>query len=395
MDNLPFIKRNKSIFSKDIFTYEKIIKKKLKNSRILIIGGAGSIGQAVAKEIFVREPMVLHVVDINENNLVELVRDLRSSYPQKITNFKTFAIDCGSKEFEILMNSNNNYNYIFNLSALKHVRSEKDPYTLMRMTRVNIVNNIKILSYCNKNFLKSYFCVSTDKAANPINMMGASKKIMEMFLLNRSLKTKITMARFANVAFSDGSLLHGFNLRHIKKQPLSVPNDIYRYFITKKEAGELCMLSCLFGSNRDIFFPKLSQNLKLIKLTDIAKQFVKNIGYKPFFIKNELEAIKISKKLIKNKKWPIYIFNSDTTGEKESEEFFTKNEKINFKKFKTINVIKNNPYRNKKKLDQFIKNFRLFNNKRKLNKKNFIKIYKILLNNFILDEKNKYLDDKM
>ena len=177
-----------------------------------MIGGAGTIGQATTKEIFKRNPSTLHIVDISENNLVELVRDLRSTIGYGQGEFKTFAIDCGSEEFEIFINNEGPYDYVFNLSALKHVRSEKDPYSLMRMIKVNIFNTINTLRYTKEIGCKKYFCVSTDKAANPINMMGASKKIMEMFLMRESLNQKVSMARFANVAFSDGSLLHGFKI---------------------------------------------------------------------------------------------------------------------------------------------------------------------------------------
>ena len=245
MDYLNLIGRKNNLFISDLDYLDKDLNLVVKKSSFLVIGGAGSIGQAVSKEIFSRNPSLLHIVDISENNLVELVRDIRSSFGYISGEFKTFAIDCGSEEFELLMN-NNEYDYILNLSALKHVRSEKDQYTLMRMTMVNIFNTLKTIELTRSKNLKKYFCVSTDKAANPANMMGASKRIMEMFLIRESDKTKISMARFANVAFSDGSLLHGFNQRLAKNQPIAAPNDIKRYFITPQESGQLCLLSCIF-----------------------------------------------------------------------------------------------------------------------------------------------------
>ena len=226
----------------------------------MVIGGAGSIGQAVCHQIFKRDPKLLHVVDISENNMVELVRNIRSTIGYGSGIFETFAIDCGSSEFESLINHEGPYDYIFNLSALKHVRSEKDPYTLMRMISVNIFNTIKVTKLAKDMDAKKYFCVSTDKAANPVNMMGASKRIMEMFLMRESLTQNVSMARFANVAFSDGSLLHGFNQRFSKKQPFSAPNDVSRYFVTPEESGELCLLSGLKGNNRDIFFQSSMKN---------------------------------------------------------------------------------------------------------------------------------------
>ena len=209
MECLNYIGRDKALFYSDIATQETSLKNRVHESRILVIGGAGTIGQAVSKEIFKRDPNALHVVDISENNMVELVRDLRSTVGYGSGEFKTFALDCGSVEFEALVKDEGPYDYIFNLSALKHVRSEKDPYTLMRMIMVNVFNTIKTLQLAKEMGAKKYFCVSTDKAANPVNMMGASKRIMEMFLMRESLTQEISMARFANVAFSDGSLLHG------------------------------------------------------------------------------------------------------------------------------------------------------------------------------------------
>ena len=265
---LRMIGRKSALFQEDIKNLDDKIKYLVGKSNFLVIGGAGSIGQAVSKEIFKRNPKKLHVVDISENNMVELVRDIRSTIGYIDGDFRTFSIDCGGLEFEALMKTEGPYDYVFNLSALKHVRSEKDPFTLMRMLTVNIFNTIKTLKLARETGAKKYFCVSTDKAANPVNMMGASKRIMEMFLMRESNTMNISMARFANVAFSDGSLLHGFNQRFNKRQPFSAPNDVRRYFVTPQESGELCLLSGLLGKNRDIFFPKLSENLHLITFSD-------------------------------------------------------------------------------------------------------------------------------
>ena len=253
--------------------------------------------------------------------MVELVRDIRSTIGYGESDFRTFAIDCGSLEFEKLFYAEGPYEYIFNLSALKHVRSEKDPYTLMRMIDTNVFNTIKTLRLTSEKGLKNYFCVSTDKAANPVNMMGGSKRIMEMFLMRESLDQNISMARFANVAFSDGSLLHGFNQRFAKQQPISAPCDVKRYFVTPQESGELCLMSGLLGENRDIFFPKLSENLHLITFAEIARKYLTQLGYEPFECESEEEARGRCSELIKLKKWPCYFFKSDTTGEKDFEEF--------------------------------------------------------------------------
>jgi FlaA1/EpsC-like NDP-sugar epimerase len=256
---LKLIGRDKELFSADIQSSENKLAEVVSSSRFLVLGGAGSIGQSVTKEIFKRNPKKLHVVDISENDMVELVRDIRSSFGYITGDFQTFALDIGSIEYDAFFKADGKYDYILNLSALKHVRSEKDPYTLMRMVEVNVFNTDKTLQQAINAGVKKYFCVSTDKAANPVNMMGASKRIMEMFLMRRSLDIDISTARFANVAFSDGSLLHGFNQRLEKRQPIVAPNDVRRYFVTPQESGELCLMSCIFGDNGDIFFPKLSR----------------------------------------------------------------------------------------------------------------------------------------
>ena len=252
------------------------------------------------------------------------------------------------------MNLNSSYDYILNLSALKHVRSEKDPFTLMRLIEVNILNTIKTVQMAKAQGTKKYFCVSTDKAANPVNMMGASKRIMEMFLMRESETIEISTARFANVAFSDGSLLHGFNQRFVKQQPISAPNDVRRYFVTPQESGELCLLSCLLGKNRDIFFPKLSEQLHLTTFSDIAERYIKNLGYTPYHCSTEQEARDLADELILSKRWPCYFFKSDTSGEKDFEEFYTNNEIIDMNRFENIGIIKNEAKYNSDLLDNFL-----------------------------------------
>jgi len=395
MNLLSMIGRDEALFSSDIETQESYLKDCVNKSRFLVIGGAGTIGQAVTKEIFQRDPKVLHVVDISENNMVELVRDLRSTIGYSSGEFKTFALDCGSLEFEAFMTNEGPYDYVFNLSALKHVRSEKDPYTLMRMTMVNVFNTIKTLQLAKSLGSKKYFCVSSDKAANPVNMMGASKRIMEMFLMRESLTQNISMARFANVTFSDGSLLHGFNQRFAKKQPFSAPNDVRRYFVTPQESGELCLLSGLLGENRDIFFPKLSEKLYLITFSEIAVRFLRERGYEPYECKFEDEARDRAEELIANKKWPCYFFNSDTTGEKDFEEFFTDNEDLEMERFDNVGVIKNQPDFDEAKLDDFMDGIETLRGKGTWTKDDIVKLYFGLLPEFAHKETGKYLDQRM
>jgi len=395
MKTLSLIGRSLELFGDDINSETAHIKNIVSNSRFLVIGGAGSIGQAVTREIFKRDPKVLHVVDISENNMVELVRDLRSTVGYGSGEFKTFAVDCGSIEFEAFMKSEGPYDYVLNLSALKHVRSEKDPYTLMRMIMVNVFNTIKTLRMAKKMGAKKYFCVSTDKAANPVNMMGASKRIMEMFLMRESLTQEISMARFANVAFSDGSLLHGFNQRFTKKQPFSAPNDVRRYFVTPQESGELCLLSCLLGNNRDIFFPKLSEKLHLITFSDIAVRYLTERGYEPYQCQSEDEARDRAEELIAKKQWPCYFFKSDTTGEKDFEEFFTDNEDLDMGRFQSIGVIKNQSDFDEPQLDHFMDGIEALRKKGTWEKDDIIKLYFDLLPEFAHSETGKYLDQRM
>ena len=397
MDLLSLIGRDSELFSSDIESHEDALKIIIQKSRFLIIGGAGTIGQSVTREIFKRDPKILHVVDISENNMVELVRDLRSTEGYGSGEFKTFAIDCGSLEFEALVNDQGPYDFVFNLSALKHVRSEKDPFTLMRMIIVNVFNTLKTLRMSREMGAKKYFCVSTDKAANPVNMMGASKRIMEMFLMRESLTQDISMARFANVAFSDGSLLHGFNQRFLKRQPFSAPNDVRRYFVTQQESGELCLLSGLLGENRDIFFPKLSEKLHLITFSEIAKSYLKERGYKPYECQSEKEARDRAEELIAKKCWPCYFFTSDTTGEKDFEEFFTDKEDLDMNRFETVGVIKNQPIFDEAKLDEFMVGIDFLREKGTWTKEDIIRLYFGILPEFSHTHKEtgKYLDQRM
>ena len=395
MNLLSLIGRDKPLFSDDIKNQEEYLNKVIKESSFLVIGGAGSIGQSVVNEIFKRNPKILHVVDISENNMVELVRNIRSSKGYSSGEFKTFAVDCGSIEFEALCKFEGPYDYVYNLSALKHVRSEKDPYTLMRMIRVNIFNTLKTLHLAKGMRAKKYFCVSTDKAANPVNMMGASKRVMEMFLMKESLSQEISMARFANVAFSDGSLLHGFNQRFTKKQPFSAPNDIRRYFLTPQESGELCLLASLTGNNRDIYFPKLSEKLHMIKFSEIATSYLRERGFEPYECKTENEARDRAEILISKKKWPCYFFKSDTTGEKDFEEFFTIKEELDMNSFNEIGIIKNQPKFDQDKLDEFSIGIEALRDKGNWNKEDILKLYLIMLPEFKHKETGKYLDQKM
>ena len=395
MNILKLIGRDSEIFKNDMLSKEVELSRIVQMSSFLVIGGAGSVGQAVTKEIFKRNPTKLHIVDISENNTVELVRDLRSSYGYIDGDFKTFALDIGSIEYDAFIESDGKYDYVLNLSALKHVRSEKDPFTLMRMIDVNIFNTEKTVIQAIEKGTKKYFCVSTDKAANPVNMMGASKRIMEMFLINLSKKISISTARFANVAFSDGSLLHGFNQRIQKQQPIVAPNDIKRYFITPKESGELCLMSCIYGENRDVFFPKLTESLHLISFADIAIRYLKGLGYEPYLCDSEEEARNLMTILPQQKKWPCLFRASDTSGEKDFEEFFTEKEVLDMNSFKNFGIIKNSIIKNNKNIESFSSSINEIKQSNKWSKKQLVDLFCEIIPDFNHKETGKYLDSKM
>jgi len=392
---LNLIGRKEALFTSDLNSFKSDLAERVANATFLVLGGAGSIGQAVTKEIFKRNPKKLHVVDISENNMVELVRDIRSSFGYINGDFQTFALDIGSIEYDAFIKADGKYDYVLNLSALKHVRSEKDPYTLMRMIDVNIFNTEKTMMQAAEKGSKKYFCVSTDKAANPVNMMGASKRIMEMFLMRRSTDISISTARFANVAFSDGSLLHGFNQRIQKRQPIVAPNDIKRYFVSPQESGELCLMSCVYGENRDIFFPKLSESLHLITFADIALKYLTHLGYEPHLCDTEDEARELAKTLPADRRWPCLFTNSDTTGEKDFEEFFTDNETLDMERFTSIGVIKNEASFVPELLRDFEKTIAKLKQDRAWTKDEIVELFFKMLPAFGHKETGKYLDNKM
>ncbi len=395
MNVLELVGRERPLFDTDIARHEAELSERVRASRFLVIGGAGSIGQAVTREIFKRNPRALHVVDVSENNMVELVRDIRSTLGYNDGDFRTFAIDCGGREFAALMAAETGYDHVLNLSALKHVRSEKDPFTLMRLIEVNILNTLSTLRAARVGGAKKYFCVSTDKAANPVNMMGASKRIMEMFLMRESLTQQISTARFANVAFSDGSLLHGFNQRFAKSQPIAAPNDVRRYFVTPQESGELCLMSCLLGNNRDIFFPKLSEALNLTRFSDIAMRYLHARGFEPHECATEDEARDRAAELIAARKWPVYFFASDTTGEKDFEEFFTAAETLDMDRFDSVGVILNEPDFDAAALDRFLAEIGKIRAGATWDKPEIVALFNAMIPDFDHKETGRYLDSRM
>ncbi len=335
---LNLVGRTDKLFSADLAQRSEDMKRLISASSFLVLGAGGSIGQAVTREIFSRNPAVLHAIDLSENGLAELVRDLRSSIGYTSGDFRTAALDIDTPEFDAFFRANGPYDYVLNLSALKHVRSERDPFTLMRMLVVNILNTEKTILQAINTGAKKYFCVSTDKAANPVNLMGASKRVMELGLSKYGGDLPISTARFANVAFSNGSLLQSFVFRIEKEQPIAAPRDISRYFVSSEEAGELCLMSCLFGETNEIFFPKLDEDAHKIAMAEVATNFLRSRNLKPLLCSSEAEARDLMTGRPQGS-WPCFFHDSDTSGEKSLEEFFTSGEDVDLEKFRDIGVI--------------------------------------------------------
>ena len=339
MSDLEIIGRASSLFDEDIAIHRDEIENAVRGSRVLVYGGAGSIGKEVIKQFFALQPSALHVLDISENNLTELVRDLRSSQGYIEGDAQFLPIDMMEVEAQAFLAQEPAYDYVLNLAAMKHVRSEKDAFSLMRMIKVNVLGTHVTLERAKSSGSRRYFAVSTDKAKNPANLMGATKRVSEDVLFKEG-QILVTTARFANVAFSDGSLLHGFRQRLALRQPISAPKDIRRYFVTGSEAGKLCLAASVLGFERNIFFPKLDPNEHLLTFSEIASRFLIGQGFEPVVMSSEEEARSRVSELVPKMKWPVFYFESDTSGEKPFEEFYSEDDDVDWARFKDIGVIK-------------------------------------------------------
>lgn len=379
-------------FEKDYKSNFDLLSKNIKNSKILVIGGAGTIGSNYIKESLIFKPSLITIVDSNENALTELTRDLRSSKlldynPEYITYPVNLLSDTFDKVFSI-----QKWDIVANFSAHKHVRSEKDKISVEALIKNNVYGAIKLLELCSKKPPKYFFSVSTDKAANPVNIMGASKSIMEKIIVNKQKEFRVSTARFANVAFSNGSLLDGFNFRISKNQPLSCPSDIKRFFVTPKQSGEICLLATFLGNSGNIFFPKLNFYKDQIFFKDIALDFLQRNGLKPVIVNSEEEAKSFPIDL-KSGKYPIYFFITDTSGEKSYEEFFSEDEDYNLDIYNSLGFIKTNIESISAK--QIINDFDGVFNHQDYTKKDIIEVIKKYVPNFMHIETGKNLDQKM
>ncbi len=334
------LERSESFFQPDIVANKSALQAAIEGKKILVIGGGGTIGSNYIKSILLFKPASVIVVDSNENGLTELVRDVRSTKGLFVPDsFITYPVNFGSSVFQKIYKAYKPFDIIANFAAHKHVRSEKDIFSIEAMVQNNLLYAHQLLSLVVNDKPSRFFCVSTDKAANPVNIMGATKKLMEDLIMTFASRMHCTTARFANVAFSNGSLLDGFVKRVMNRQPLSVPFDVTRYFVSPAESGDICMLTCMLGNSGEIFFPKFSENM-LTNFYDITHKFLKEIGYSIKECNTESEAKDFATNMgLTNPLYPVYGFISDTTGEKLYEEFYTEEEKTDMQRFKSLGVI--------------------------------------------------------
>ena len=388
--------RPESMFLSDIDSNRLELQKLVKGKKVLVIGGAGTIGSSYIRAILPFHPAQLMVVDISENGLTELTRDLRSTYGMYVPeNYKTYPLNFADPIFEKIFLQNSGFDIVANFSAHKHVRSEKDRWSVQGLLENNVLKARKLLDLLTEIPPEHFFCVSTDKAANPVNIMGASKRIMEDMIMSYSDKFKVTTARFANVAFSNGSLLAGFIERMMKNQPLSSPNDVKRYFVSPEESGQICMLACLLGRNREIFFPKLGEE-QMMTFSSIADKLLQTLGYEIKYCSSEEEARKFAAEMpADSKEYPVYYFKSDTTGEKGYEEFYVPGEHLNLERFNSLGVIDSVKPRPKDELELFLAELNTILQKETTTKEEIVSALKSYLPNFNHEEKGKTLDQKM
>lgn len=384
-----------SLFARDIDANEIELSDIVQSSSFLVLGGAGSIGRAVVKEIVNRKPRKIHVVDINENSLANLTREVRSTVGYFQGEFSTIVCDVGSHLFESYFMSQQSFDYVLNFTALKHVRSEKDNYSLARLIEVNIFNTKKVLSLCELKKTKKYFCVSTDKASAPANFMGASKKIMEIFLESGKVDVNVSTARFANVAFSDGSLPLSMLQRLNSNQPITVPIGVKRFFVTHKEAGELCLMSCLLGADRDIFYPKLTEDRNAVDFLYIAQEILMRFGYTCQICDSEESARRFFDERKVGRRYPIFLSNTDTAGEKRVEQFYSNQDTHVDSDFDQIGVIRLTNRIKEEKIQRF---YELFSDPTRVagyNRSFIQENFKMLVPDFDYFASKKSLDDKM
>lgn len=393
-DSVTF--RPVSMFASDIEANKDVLTREINGKKVCVIGGAGSIGSSFIKAILRFEPQSVVVVDLNENGLAELVRDVRSTNGLYVPEeFRCYTLNFADPIFERIFREEKGFDIVANFSAHKHVRSEKDRYSVQALIENNDIKAKKLMDLLTVYPPKHFFCVSTDKAANPVNIMGASKRIMEDLVMAYNKYFKVTTARFANVAFSNGSLPDGWIHRLQKKQPLAAPSDVKRYFVSPEESGQICMLACILGNGGEVFFPKLGED-QMLTFSSICDDFVKSEG----FIKKECDSDEEAKKFAsemsyESTTYPVVYFKSDTTGEKAYEEFYVPGEKIDLHRFNALGVVEQTTRHEMAEVNGFFDKLEDIFSKDDFTKAQVVEAIKDFIPNFEHEEKGKNLDQKM
>ncbi len=388
--------RSGSMFATDIEANKTSLTTEIKDKKICVIGGAGSIGSSFIKAVLRFKPKSVVVIDLNENGLAELVRDIRSTYGLYVPDeFRCYTLNFADPIFERIFKEEKGFDIVANFSAHKHVRSEKDKYSVQALIENNDIKAKKLMDLLCIYPPKHFFCVSTDKAANPVNIMGASKRIMEDLVMAYNKFFKVTTARFANVAFSNGSLPDGWIHRLQKKQPLTAPSDVKRYFVSPEESGQICMLACILGNGGEVFFPKLGED-QMLKFSTICNDFIKAEGFIKVECRNDAEAKKYAAQMsYESNTYPVVYFKSDTTGEKAYEEFYIPGEKINMERFTALGVVEETVRRDMKDVNDFFEELEKIFASAEFTKAQVIESIKKFIPNFKHEEKGKNLDQKM
>ncbi len=400
MDLEKFVKENvtgrpESLFAPDIEANADTLRAAIAGKSVMVIGGAGSIGSSFIKALLPFNPSKLVVVDLNENGLAELTRDLRSSASLRVPEvFLTYTLDFADPIFEDIMRDHGGFDIVANFSAHKHVRSEKDKYSVEALLKNNVIKARNLMELLRSYPPRHFFCVSTDKASNPVNIMGASKRIMEDLIMAYRPYFKVTTARFANVAFSNGSLPAGFFDRMMKRQPLAAPSDVRRYFVSMEESGQICMLACILGNNGEVFFPRLGKE-KLKTFSSICDRFIEAMGYEKYQCSSDDEARRYAAEHLPGPKYPVYYSASDTTGEKYCEEFFVEGESTDMTRFVSLCVITGTDNKDAEAVNALIRRLETLFADRTFTKADVVRVLEEYLPNFTHEEKGRNLDDKM
>ena len=390
------VNRQRSLFADDIEANKETLRAEIEGRSVCVVGGAGSIGSSFIKAVLPFKPSKLVVIDLNENGLAELTRDLRSTYGMYVPDeYRTYTLNFADPIFERIFKEERGFDIFANFSAHKHVRSEKDRYSVQALIENNDIKAKRLMDLLSTCPPKHFFCVSTDKAANPVNIMGASKRVMEDMVMAYASRFKVTTARFANVAFSNGSLPDGWLHRVMRKQPLAAPNDVRRYFVSPEESGQICMLACILGRSGEVFFPKLGEE-QMLTFSSICDEYVKAIGREKRQCLTDEEAKRFAHGMpFGNKEYPVVYFGSDTTGEKAYEEFYVPGEKLDMNRFKSLGVIEDGKRRPMREVETFFTEMEDIFSRPDFTKQEVVEAIQRFIPNFEHEEKGKNLDQKM